>query len=95
MLRGYKLTQLPTSTPDKVSILRVCLERGKRVEIYCRALELDELATKTRMLYCGQLTPCVLHASARTTKKIMQQILLADLRKHSSGKDMMAFVTKV
>ena len=42
LLRGYKLSQLPTSTPDKVNIIWACLERGKRVGICRRVLELDE-----------------------------------------------------
>ena len=93
--RGYGRDKLPSSRVDKVSLLRKCLTIGAEMVMCRNALLLSEDASRTSWLCPGQCPPCILHANNRMVEKIVQQILLAGMRKNPSGQALSAFATRV
>ena len=94
-LRGFKPENLPTVSADRVPILRKCLYDGIQVKRCRSALILNEDALAVQILNPGILAICILHAKMRMAEKLVQQLILAGLRKNPSGKEFEIFCKKV
>ena len=94
-LRGFKRQDLPPSRDDLVAKLRDCLNTGRTVRRCRNALEINEKALGKQVLNPGSLPCCILHAKMRMCEKIIQQIILAGMRKNATGQHFDNYCKKV
>ena len=84
--RGYDPDSLPLNHVDCVELFRSRLLLTRTVKKFCLALAINEKALACQIMNPGSLPPCILHGLMRMTEKILQQLMLAGLRKNPSGK---------
>jgi len=70
---------------DRQSMLLGCLMTQKKVRTYRNALKNNEEAIARQLMNPGCLPLCILHAKMRKLEKFIQQVILAGMRKNSTG----------
>ena len=84
--RSYDPDSLSLNRINCVELLRSRLLLGRTVKKFRLALAINEKALACQIMNLGSLLPCILHGLMRMTEKILQQLMLAGLRKNPSGK---------
>ena len=92
LLRGYSYAGLPKEPSDMQALLFRCLMTQRTVRKYRNALKNNEDALARQVLNPGVLALCILHAKMRMMEKLIQQLILAGMRKNSTGTFSMTIV---
>ena len=95
LLLRFDRAKIPRDKCERIELLRQCLHKSQEIRMGRTAFKQYEMALKTRRLDPGQCPPCVLHAHCRIVEKIVQQLLLAAMRKVTSNDDLDNLVTLV